>query len=190
MAQKCQQKLVLLLLFSFAYHLSVSQDVPIGWSIVGFLNSSFAHWFYGEDLQRSSEYRWFPVFVRGHNVKVPAAIQLWILSLVLRQSETLEMNNADFCPIKNPRHFSPHNIVFKVNLTLAVKFSHALRYQLFVSRGHGRFLTDVWFRHIHKVPEAPAEPKQRSVGKVSPYLLSYTDISLSITKPFKTKSNQ
>ena len=100
------------------------------------------------------------------------------------------MNNNDFCPIKNPRHFSPYNIVFKVNLTLAVKFSHALRYQLFVSHGCGRFLTDVWFRHIHKVPEAPAEPKQRSLGKVSPYLLSYTDIGLSIIKPFKTKSNQ
>lgn len=137
----------------------------------------------------TNECRWFPVFVRVHNVKVPAATQLWILSLVLRQSETLEMN-TDFCPIKTPRHFSPHNIVFKVNLTLAMEFSHALRYQLFVSNGHGRFLTDVWFRHIHKVPDAPAEPKQRSLGKVSPYLLSYTDIGLSITKPFKTKSNQ
>lgn len=153
---------------------------------MGFLNSRFAVWFYEKDLQPSSEYRLFPVFVRAHNVKVSDAIQLCILSVVLRQSETLEMNNTDFCPIKNLRHFSPH----KVNLTLAMKISHALRYQLFVSHGHGRFLTDVWFRHIHKVPVAPAEPKQRSLGKVSLDLLSYTDIGLSITKPFKTKSNQ
>lgn len=96
------------------------------------------------------------------------------------------MNNTDFCPIKNPKCFSPRDIVFKVNLTLVMKFSHALRYQLFVSHGHDRFLTDVWFRHIHKVPEAPAEPKQRALGKVSLYLLSYTDIGLSITKALKT----
>lgn len=126
------------------------------------------------------------MYVSVHDVKVPAATQLWILSLGLRQSKTLEMSNTDFCPIKNPKHFSPRDIVFKVNLTLAMKFSHALGYQLFVSHGHDRFLTDVWFRHIHKVPEAPAESKQRSLGKVSLYLLSYTDIGLSITKAFKT----
>lgn len=122
----------------------------------------------------------------AHDVKVPAATQLWILSLVLRQSEIVEMNSTDFSPIKNPKRFSPHDTVFKEDLTLAMKFSHALRYQLFVSHGHDRFLTDVWFRHIHKVPEAPAEPEQRSLGKVSLYLLSYTDIGLSITKAFKT----
>lgn len=72
---------------------------------------SFAHWFYGQGLQWSSEYGWFPVFVSIHDVKVPAATQLWILSLVLRQSETLEMNNTDFCPIKNPKRFSPHDKV-------------------------------------------------------------------------------
>lgn len=108
------------------------------------------------------------------------------LDPISRQSETLEMNNTDFGPIKNPKRFSPHDTVFKENLTLAMKFSHTLRYQLFVCPVHDRFLTDVWFRHIHKVPEAPAEPKQRSLGKVSLYLLSYTDTGLSITKAFKT----
>lgn len=75
------------------------------------------------------------VFVRVRNVKVTAATQLWIPSLAfsLRRSETLEVKSTDFCPIKNPRQFSPHNIVFKVNLTLAMKFSHALKHQLFVS---------------------------------------------------------
>lgn len=126
------------------------------------------------------------MFVSVHDVKVPAATQLWILPLVLKQFVILEMSNPDFCPIKNPKRFSPHDTLFKENLTLAMKFSHALRYQLFVSRAHDRFLTDVWFRHTHKVPEAPAEPKQRSLGKVSLYLLSYTDIGLSITKAFKT----
>lgn len=124
--------------------------------------------------------------VRTHNVKIPAATPLWLLSLLLRWFETPEMSSADFCAIKYPRHFSPHCAVFKVNLTLAVKFSHTLRYQLFVSHGHGRFLTDVWLRHIHKVTEAPVKPKQRGLGKVSPYLLSYADTGLSITKPCKT----
>lgn len=97
-----------------------------------------------------------------------------------------EMSSADFYAIKYPRRFSPHCTVFEVNLTLAVKFSHALRYQLFVSHGHGRFLTDVWLGRIYKVTEAPMEPKQRGLGKVSPYLLSYSDTGLSITIHCKT----